>query len=109
MLKSKYYRNFKGNDDFLVIIGDSESYSKASAYFKNLKGGALISEYISLEDLDVLNQSQIILTPEECSLFSEMCDKLSAANKASHFYLEVKNVPNLELLISYGEYADLPE
>ncbi len=109
MLKAKYYNDFKDCENCILIIGDADSYKMAGLHFSRLNGGPLVpSEYISLENTNEINGNNLYLTKKEYSSFSEICSKLGMENRASHDYLTIASMPDIEFLISCGEYKSFP-
>jgi hypothetical protein len=108
MLKAKYYQNFKGHENCILIIGEANDYRATSRYFSTLEGGFLTpSEFIQLENANAAEEN-ILLTKNECIFFAEICLKLIAQNNAAHDYFDIESMPDTEFLISYKEYSSLP-
>ena len=60
MLRAKYYQDFKGHENCILIIGDADDYRSASTYFGKLNGGHLVpSESIQIEKA---GEENILLT-----------------------------------------------
>src|SRR5262249_37945948 len=109
MLRMKYYKNFKGNESFLLIIGNFEDYKNAANSFRKLEGCALTSsKYIAIEDLGPVDSDKLILTKAECGSFAKICEKLTVKGQKAHDYFSIKTLPDVDFLISCGEYASLP-
>lgn len=109
MLQAKYYEDFKGCKNCLLIAGDSESFEAAAMYFKTHNAGPLFSDkYISVKNVQP-DTKQIALTNQERKDFAAVCEKLAAEKKPVHEYFSVSSAPDMEIIISCGEYDKLPE
>lgn len=109
MLKARHYRDFKGCENCILIIGDAEDFRIASLHFSKLGGGLLSSlKQLSLESLNGIRTSDLSLTEQECVSFSEICRNLAMEGVASHDYFRIENIPDVEFLLSCGEYASFP-
>ena len=106
MLRAKYYQDFKGYENCILIIGDADDYRAASTYFGKMNGGNLVpSEFIQIEKA---GEENILLTKNECISFAEICLKLVSQNSPAHDYFDIESMPDTEFLISYKEYTSLP-
>lgn len=109
MLKIKYYKNFKGEENFLLIAGSADAYKNAISSIKKLDGCLLSSfDFITIEDSGSIDPGTLFLTKEECALFVNVCERLVNNKKAAHDYLSIQSLPEADLLISCGEYKTLP-
>lgn len=108
MLQAKYYKDFKGYENCLLIIGDSESFRKAVAYFHAREGGPLISgQHISIEYTSHIKQ--LFVNKEESKALAGICKKLADEKNPAHEYFSIPSSPDLEIIVSCGEYGRLPE
>ena len=109
MLKIRYYKKFKGDEDFLVVTGNADAYRKAISYLEKADGCLLSSsDLFAIEYLGPIKANALTLTKGECSLLSKICRKLVTNGKAAHDYLSAQNLPDVDFLVSYGEYENLP-
>lgn len=105
MLKIKYYDKFKGDENFLLVTGDTNSYQKAISSLENLDSCLLpTSDFIILEDLGPIDPETLFLTQEECRSLKKICQSLLTQGKAAHDYFSTQSLPDVDFLISYGEY-----
>lgn len=110
MLYAKNYRNFKGYESCLLIIGDAESYKKAAAYFSARNIDLLTSnQYISIENSLLSEGFRLFLNKQENKSFVQACEKLAQSKSPAHEYLNSSSAPDLEIILSCGEYDHLPE
>jgi hypothetical protein len=108
-LQIKFYKYFKGDEDLILVIGDSNAYKKASDLFKKLSGCSLLtSSAFTIEDLGHIHPNEVLFTPEECLSFARICDDIAKQNRGAHDYFSIKSLPDVDFLISYSEYATLP-
>lgn len=108
MLRIKYIEDFKNDEPFIVILGDTESFELAARFFEDKDGAVLddqaITEYVNLAGL---SDSSLHLTAEECNDIAEHFRNLAASDKPCHAYFDIEAQPDAEVLISYQEYDGL--
>jgi hypothetical protein len=109
MLKAKYYPDFKGLKNCALIIGDPESCTSASSYYRNMSSGPLMaSGFIRFENENEFGEHPLIFTKDEYLLFAEILLRLADQATSSHEYFGIESEPDIEFLISCGEYGSLP-
>lgn len=109
MLRGKIYPNFKGVENCLLIIGGAEEYREIAAFFENQNSSAIfLRDIVSLEDCGTADVRQVTFKPDEAMRFHEICLSLSSHKKPAHYYMIKDSVPEIEMLISCGEYDRLP-
>lgn len=110
MLRGKIYHNFKGVENCLLIIGSVEEYRVVAEFFQNQNSSAVFfRDVISFEDEDTADIRQLIFKPDEARQFHEICLSLSSHKKPAHFCMNKDSAPEIEMLISCGEYDHLPK
>lgn len=108
-LQIKFYKNFKSDEDFILVIGSKAAYRKAAIHFKQLNDSPLTSiSFIDINDLGDIDPDKLVFTQEECASFAGICENLATEEKAGHEYLSIKNLPDTDFLISCGEYKTFP-
>lgn len=109
MLEMKYYKTFKGSDDILLVIGNKDAYRVAASYLGAASGCFLpASGLIDIKELGNIDRNMLSLSKKECLSFADICQILLNNERPSHDYLTIHSLPDIELLISIGEYESLP-
>lgn len=109
MLRGKKYHNFKGIENCLLITGGAEDYRLVAEFLQNHKSGTVpFNDVVSLESGSGVDVGQLIFMPNEIQEFREICLNLSSHEKPAHHYMSKDGAPEIELLISCGEYDRLP-
>ncbi|MBL0319870.1 MAG: hypothetical protein IPP74_11365 [Alphaproteobacteria bacterium] len=108
MLKIKYIENFKENHPYLLIVSTKEGFLNASNFFINKKGVFLNDKNITgICDIGSLNNSNLLLTEDECKKISECFKQVVYAGEPRHIYIDINALADVEIIISYLEYDDL--
>ena len=109
MLKIKFFKEFKNNFPFLVIIGTQHDYKEAYNLMLNKKGEYLDNkEIFNVVDIAPLSSNMLYLDEEECKTILNIFLLMSKDNSQGHYYFDSKALgDDIEILISNEEYNDL--
>lgn len=109
MLQAKYYQNFKGCTECLLIIGNQKDFFAAAAYFSNSENSLLLtSNVFKVIASGSLNADQLYITDHERSELINIFQNLAQSNDHGHYYFDLSAVPQVEVIVSCGEYSSLP-
>jgi hypothetical protein len=105
MLRAKYYQDFKGIGQCMLISGNKQAYLDAGAFFKAFNGGPMTAGGII-----IFEESGVIpnLAHDESQILADICKVLVYSNQPSHIYFTIKDFSEGEIIISCGEYIQLP-
>lgn len=106
MMNIQYIPDFKAGQPFLVITGDEQGFLKAASHFCNISGGLLNDKAITDRcDVSLLKSGSLYLTENECKEIASHFQNVVKSGEPRHAYMDIAALPDVELIISYKEYA----
>ncbi len=108
MLRIKYFDAFKGENPFLVILGNPDVFLAAHDFFMNKREAYLNDPLITgYSEIAPLSRFRFYLTAEECKQIAEHFKHLGESDEPGHIYFDTAALEDIEVLISQGEYDHL--